>query len=242
MLSVKLLGCSFNRRGDSLGGAALNLDHIGIQEAVSIAGAILWGVLHVAGHGFPAKSGVSIAGAILWGVLRDKMYCKSNSMIVSIAGAILWGVLLSIATTLRNDLSCFNRRGDSLGGAAAAVGIDGKKELEFQSQGRFFGGCCVGGCPRRPEHQRFQSQGRFFGGCCSALFAAWTSAVQFQSQGRFFGGCCGQYSPATTRKSQFQSQGRFFGGCCVILRGRSIEDSFVSIAGAILWGVLLGCQ
>ena len=36
---------------------------------------------------------VSIAGAILWGVLHTAVYSPAAANLVSIAGAILWGVL-----------------------------------------------------------------------------------------------------------------------------------------------------
>ena len=89
---------------------------------------------------------VSIAGAILWGVLRDRAQANSPSyiqfqsqgrffggccdgnkaqvsqeMAVSIAGAILWGVLPQSEEELAEWLESFNRRGDSLGGAAKIV-------------------------------------------------------------------------------------------------------------------------
>ena len=48
--------------------------------------------------------------------------------------------LLFVAMMLR---LCFNRRGDSLGGAAAVTSLGCGKPLVFQSQGRFFGGCCL---------------------------------------------------------------------------------------------------
>ena len=37
----------------------------------------------------------------------------------------------------------------------------------------------------------------------------------------------------------FQSQGRFFGGCCFVDEALPHGNGIVSIAGAILWGVLL---
>ena len=84
----------FNRRGDSLGGAALR--RIGTSGRLP----------------------VSIAGAILWGVLRRSIFQWSSEAGVSIAGAILWGVL---PPTFSSSIS----------------------HLMFQSQGRFFGGCCA---------------------------------------------------------------------------------------------------
>ena len=63
--------------------------------------------------------GVSIAGAILWGVLPTYKCSLGGRDEVSIAGAILWGVLpIALADTPVGVLG-FNRRGDSLGGAAS---------------------------------------------------------------------------------------------------------------------------
>ena len=60
----------FNRRGDSLGGAArFDCEDPGGVLPVSIAGAILWGVLHDGNGRLQTGESVSIAGAILWGVL-----------------------------------------------------------------------------------------------------------------------------------------------------------------------------
>ena len=87
----------FNRRGDSLGGAARIFDPNHLTQAVSIAGAILWGVLQAAADDEANSIDVSIAGAILWGVLPGKM-------------------LRAVGCRLS-----FNRRGDSLGGAAYNV-------------------------------------------------------------------------------------------------------------------------
>ena len=65
---------------------------------------------------------------------------------VSIAGAILWGVLRVLYC------SWWTRAG------------------RFQSQGRFFGGCCLIIGLIALMMLMFQSQGRFFGGCCDELF------------------------------------------------------------------------
>ena len=111
---------SFNRRGDSLGGAARKSIKTKIgDDRVSIAGAILWGVLRdFIGIPVFANDVVSIAGAILWGVLLMAIVVKRIGQHVSIAGAILWGVLPRRLTSV-------------------------KKSFLFQSQGRFFGGCCL---------------------------------------------------------------------------------------------------
>ena len=161
-------------------------------------------------------------------------------------------------------VACFNRRGDSLGGAADPqvalnhlesfqVSIAGailwgvlrdsiaKTQAafcQFQSQGRFFGGCCMTETAVSRPGNQFQSQGRFFGGCCQFREVRLVLVMQFQSQGRFFGGCCEPKllnvpqdqgfnrrgdslgGAASTRRTgaiwpcKFQSQGRFFGGCC----------------------------
>ena len=132
----------FNRRGDSLGGAApARPARARSRLPVSIAGAILWGVLlgeqaktlealkfqsqgrFFGGccsldEGYPSEDAlVSIAGAILWGVLPLVTNSGNKSSSVSIAGAILWGVLLACRRLLL-------------------------LVWRFQSQGRFFGGCC----------------------------------------------------------------------------------------------------
>ena len=62
-------------------------------EVVSIAGAILWGVLRFSGEAHSQTAVVSIAGAILWGVLPPQHGGRGLELFVSIAGAILWGVL-----------------------------------------------------------------------------------------------------------------------------------------------------
>ena len=46
------------------------------------------------------------------------MSAAIGGFIVSIAGAILWGVLPAPLLVTGKITSCFNRRGDSLGGAA----------------------------------------------------------------------------------------------------------------------------
>ena len=65
---------SFNRRGDSLGGAAKSSARHAARSSVSIAGAILWGVLHNELIKSFDVQFVSIAGAILWGVLPGKPF------------------------------------------------------------------------------------------------------------------------------------------------------------------------
>ena len=108
----------FNRRGDSLGGAAAHLLLIHISPHVSIAGAILWGVLRIGDEAAARLETVSIAGAILWGVLRQARATWVlpqpcfNRRGDSLGGAACNGRPVAVAAR------CFNRRGDSLGGAA----------------------------------------------------------------------------------------------------------------------------
>ena len=115
-----------------------DVDH---GAGVSIAGAILWGVLQDHFKQATAVSPVSIAGAILWGVLLHDAVAPLVDVHVSIAGAILWGVLPQGRSSSCHRPGCFNRRGDSLGGAAQRTLRVALADL-FQSQGRFFGGCC----------------------------------------------------------------------------------------------------
>ena len=157
---------SFNRRGDSLGGAA------GVDYGVAM--------------GWP----VSIAGAILWGVLPRYTKNFAQSATVSIAGAILWGVLPIAFSAVSLNLCSFNRRGDSLGGAASVTKRPRRARPQFQSQGRFFGGCCN-------LARRVQTTGAFVSIAGAILWgvllpspAQFPPGCEFQSQGRFFGGCC----------------------------------------------------
>ncbi len=87
---------------------------------VSIAGAILWGEQPVVKRNAGQDNQqVSIAGAILWG--SNRIAWQANTLLVSIAGAILWGEQPGgqcHAMPLARQ-KCFNRRGDSLGGATS---------------------------------------------------------------------------------------------------------------------------
>ena len=66
---VVIVMVSFNRRGDSLGGATTNRKAYQIlTTGVSIAEAILWGEQPTGdSHRLISQSSVSIAEAILWG-------------------------------------------------------------------------------------------------------------------------------------------------------------------------------
>ena len=182
--------------------------------SVSIAGAILWGVLLTACRFICSICSVSIAGAILWGVLLRYTNQYISDLVVSIAGAILWGVLPHSFPPTNAD-------------------------RWFQSQGRFFGGCCGPGSARHPQRLAVSiagailwgvlpvSDGRYVGQCNS-----------FNRRGDSLGGAARPIPSSFMVIWMFQSQGRFFGGCC-FERGTYIPViSKVSIAGAILWGVL----
>ncbi len=84
---------------------------------VSIAEAILWGEQHYHACYYDALKRVSIAEAILWGEQRLIMFIWLQMGVVSIAEAILWGEQLAFPCPRSFRKSCFNRRGDSLGGA-----------------------------------------------------------------------------------------------------------------------------
>ena len=157
----------FNRRGDSLGGAAPDQpggrpgDELGFnRRGDSLGGAAQTSPLHPCHHSRFNRRGDSLGGAAL------ARRVQTTGTFVSIAGAILWGVLRKITPFFRMVMVLF------------------------------------------------QSQGRFFGGCCVATLSAQRVELLFQSQGRFFGGCCGNGTKALWLATE------------------------VSIAGAILWGVL----
>ena len=181
----------FNRRGDSLGGAAWLRYPAGPLMLVSIAGAILWGVLHGDRVPLPAPTGCfnrrgdSLGGAARRGVLRrvgnggfnrrgDSLggaALVTNDVMpnwwgVSIAGAILWGVLLGASPLGSSTISRFNRRGDSLGGAAGAAAVLLTCRAGVSIAGAILWGVLPPEAWRRPPTAQFQSQGRFFGGCC----------------------------------------------------------------------------
>ncbi len=63
---------------------------------------------------------------------------------VSIAEAILWGEQRGLRVGDAVRKVCFNRRGDSLGGATAFLFARVSSYRQFQSQRRFFGGSNVG--------------------------------------------------------------------------------------------------
>ncbi len=133
---------SFNRRGDSLGGATgqevgemspsgkfqsqrrffggsnieSSLRHPPVSS-VSIAEAILWGEQRSDNEFTRVTASVSIAEAILWGEQPYHHPPTLQHNPVSIAEAILWGEQHCAEMMHMTGLPSFNRRGDSLGGA-----------------------------------------------------------------------------------------------------------------------------
>ena len=87
------------------------------------------------------NTNVSIAGAILWGVLRCARPLAEQVALVSIAGAILWGVLLPQCPFCPGRC-WFQSQGRFFGGCCSLRGGELTTCDLFQSQGRFFGGCC----------------------------------------------------------------------------------------------------
>ena len=141
MQSTQRPSGSFNRRGDSLGGAASLADYFKRHlDAVSIAGAILWGVL-------PNYTGYKYAVAV-----------------VSIAGAILWGVLHMPLKRCPICSLCFNRRGDSLGGAATKGTIIVFCGKGFNRRGDSLGGAANQPRPSPTSFARFNRRGDSLGG------------------------------------------------------------------------------
>ena len=230
----------FNRRGDSLGGAAINPLIIPLQPLVSIAGAILWGVLRPGIRPGEIRQPVSIAGAILWGVLRIGGRRHQPLLLVSIAGAILWGVLPDAQLRAMPEGDCFNRRGDSLGGAAGDE-VRLQQRIQVSIAGAILWGVLQGERACSVSCTSVSIAGAILWGVlrCNGL-GRQPAKVQFQSQGRFFGGCCGKSWANWRSRWLFQSQGRFFGGCCKRMLPAVAAVAMVSIAGAILWGVLRG--
>ncbi len=130
---------------------------------------------------------VSIAEAILWGEQLVYTLPPAVVLVVSIAEAILWGEQHGGGVGIGDGSGCFNRRGDSLGGAT-----------------RF---------PARasPGRRRFNRRGDSLGGATWVIHWAVTP-VMFQSQRRFFGGSNTGNSKRGAYRFAFQSQRRFFGG------------------------------
>ena len=112
---------SFNRRGDSLGGATAVASNVKADEP-----------LFQSQRRFFGGSNVQR--------VADARLAKS----VSIAEAILWGEQRLAPLKLAPLRLGFNRRGDSLGGATDHSHNRDSATVPFQSQRRFFGGSnCV---------------------------------------------------------------------------------------------------
>ena len=146
------------------------------------------------------------------------------------AALCLWRVALGV--------SCFNRRGDSLGGAAPLPSPPLHQSSGFNRRGDSLGGAAhlprgglllVAGFNRRGDslggaapssvtiisHPKwFQSQGRFFGGCCSERVYHCEACGLVSIAGAILWGVLPNFLEKLVCHFQFQSQGRFFGGCC----------------------------
>ena len=132
----------------------------------------------------------------------------------------------------------FNRRGDSLGGAAPGIRCK-RRGKAVSIAGAILWGVLRGGRGRGLACIRFQSQGRFFGGCCKWDNGENIRGGLFQSQGRFFGGCCCNILISSNDNSMcFNRRGDSLGGAAQA-EAIFLPIRKVSIAGAILWGVLL---
>ena len=82
------------------------------------------------------RRGDSLGGAALKKENREYLMKSFNRRGDSLGGAARSSLLKVILRF------CFNRRGDSLGGAAIFFAYIFQAIIRFQSQGRFFGGCC----------------------------------------------------------------------------------------------------
>ncbi len=193
---------SFNRRGDSLGGATKNtsscstsgytqfqsqrrffggsnLCDLSIESVVATfqSQRRFFGGSNAANSSVLAlTSSVSIAEAILWGEQLPIIDWQFATEAVSIAEAILWGEQrIFLTVSLPND-SSFNRRGDSLGGATPRSYSPRGAVMPFQSQRRFFGGSNFRARLFVFYIMEFQSQRRFFGGSNWAVWGVewWT--------------------------------------------------------------------
>ena len=109
----------------------------------------------------------------------------------------------------------------------------------FQSQGRFFGGCCFSGDHIPKKIAVVSIAGAILWGVLRPPVSSQASDEKFQSQGRFFGGCCGNTDKALPKLfCCFNRRGDSLGGAAIESCYQSSYWVVVSIAGAILWGVL----
>ena len=113
---------------------------------VSIAGAILWGVLRVVPIAPGVGSMVFQSQGRFFGGCCDQLPADDEGdEQVSIAGAILWGVLQTIDASggLAEADEQVSIAGAILWGVLPRLQRPGRYPGRFQSQGRFFGGCCA---------------------------------------------------------------------------------------------------
>ena len=84
----------------------------------------------------------------------------------------------------------------------------------------------------------FQSQGRFFGGCCPGAFSNWLKDVIVSIAGAILWGVLPEPASAPTPGRAVSIAGAILWGVLPTFEPAVISDMAVSIAGAILWGVL----
>ncbi len=118
---------SFNRRGDSLGGATrLRLEDLNQLTIVSIAEAILWGEQHNTHIIQILKTTVSIAEAILWGEQRHAASAPTPRVKeFQSQRRFFGGSNYEFLVSEKLRIHSFNRRGDSLGGATNTLSTSG---------------------------------------------------------------------------------------------------------------------
>ena len=135
-------------------------------------------------------------------------------------------------------ISSFNRRGDSLGGAACAISLAESKVVLFQSQGRFFGGCCR--ASRLIAAVALVSiAGAILWGVLRPVNSGFGPfSLSFNRRGDSLGGAALDANKRMILFACFNRRGDSLGGAAS-LANPSISFWVVSIAGAILWGVLL---
>ena len=126
-----------------------------------------------------------------------------------------------------------------MGGAAGCAATPFRHSLQFQSQGRFFGGCCLAADGWWPGRFSFQSQGRFFGGCCFGHLWLFVGHCDVSIAGAILWGVLpGGWGVGEVFPECFNRRGDSLGGAARVALHWYLSTDAVSIAGAILWGVL----
>ena len=165
---------------------------------------------------------------------------EGDVLVVSIAGAILWGVLPGQGCCGRCQVASFNRRGDSLGGAAPAGRVGAAKTC-VSIAGAILWGVLLR--RRRPGStgRLFQSQGRFFGGCCLQILKRGIPGIGFNRRGDSLGGAAFNTIIFSSLAPPVSIAGAILWGVLLVADLHPEPGIAVSIAGAILWGVLRCC-